>query len=55
VVVHQSMIESSNVQPILQITDMIEVSRAYERMTKLIDQTADLDRQAIERLGKITS
>jgi flagellar basal-body rod protein FlgF len=53
VVVHQAMIESSNVQPILQITDMIEVSRAYERMVKIIDQTSELDRQAIERLGKV--
>jgi len=53
VVVHQAMIESSNVQPILQITDMIEVSRAYERMVKIIDQTSDLDRQAIERLGRV--
>lgn len=55
VVVHQAMVESSNVQPILQITDMIEVSRAYERMSKLIDQTAELDRNAIARLGKVTS
>ena len=53
VVVHQAMIESSNVQPILQITDMIEVSRAYERMVKIIDQTSELDRKAIERLGRI--
>ena len=43
----------TNVQPILQITDMIEVSRAYERMVKIIDQTSDLDRQAIERLGRV--
>lgn len=55
VAVHQGMIESSNVQPILQITDMIEVNRAYERMSKLIDQTAELDRKAIERLGRIAS
>jgi flagellar basal-body rod protein FlgF len=55
VVVHQAMIEGSNVQPILQITDMIEVSRAYERMSKLIDQTAELDRQAISRLGRVST
>lgn len=53
--VHQGMVESSNVQPILQITNMIEVSRAYERMSKIIDQTAELDRQSIERLGRVTS
>jgi flagellar basal-body rod protein FlgF len=55
VIVHQGMVEASNVNPILQITDMIEVSRAYERMSKLIDQTCELDRQAINTLGKITT
>ena len=55
VVVHQGMVEGSNVQPILQITDMIEVSRAYERISKLIDQTTDLDRQAISRLGRVAT
>jgi flagellar basal-body rod protein FlgF len=55
VVVHQGMIEGSNVQSILQITDMIEVSRAYERMSKLIDQTTELDRQAISRLGRVVN
>jgi flagellar basal-body rod protein FlgF len=49
------MTEGSNVNPILQITNMIEVSRAYERMSKMIDQTAELDRQAINVLGKVTS
>jgi flagellar basal-body rod protein FlgF len=53
-IMHQAMIEGSNVNPILQITNMIEVSRAYERMSKMIDQTAELDRQAINTLGKVT-
>jgi flagellar basal-body rod protein FlgF len=52
---HQGMIEGSNVNPILQITNMIEVSRAYERMSKLIDQTTELDRSAINALGKVTT
>lgn len=55
VVIHQAMVESSNVQPILQISNMIEVSRAYERMSKLIDQTTELDRQAINVLGRVTT
>ena len=54
-VVHQAMVESSNVQPILQITNMIEVSRAYERLSRIIDQTAELDRQSIGRLGRIAA
>jgi flagellar basal-body rod protein FlgF len=51
--VHQGSIEGSNVNPILEITEMIEVSRAYERMTKLVDQNAELSRGAVQRLGKI--
>lgn len=53
-VVHQATLESSNVQPILEITNMIEISRAYERISKMMDQTAELDRRAIDRLGRLT-
>jgi flagellar basal-body rod protein FlgF len=49
---HQSMVENSNVNSILQITNMIEVSRAYERMSKIVDETAELDLRAIQMLGK---
>jgi flagellar basal-body rod protein FlgF len=49
----QGSIEGSNVNPIIEITEMIEVSRAYERMSKLIDQSAELSRGAVQRLGKI--
>lgn len=51
--VRQSMVESSNVQPVIEVTKLIEISRAYERMSKIMDQTQDLDRRAIERLGKV--
>lgn len=50
--IHQGTVEGSNVNPIMEITDMIEVSRAYERVTKLVDQSADLSRSAVQRLGK---
>lgn len=53
--VHQSAVESSNVQPILEITRMTEVSREYERISRLMDQTADLDRRSIDRLGRLNS
>lgn len=52
-VVHQAMIEGSNVNTIVQITDMIEINRAYERLAKLMDQTAQLDKTAIQRLGTV--
>ena len=50
--IHQGMLEASNVQSITQITKLIEVSRAYESMAKMMDQTAELSRSAVERLGK---
>ncbi|OYW30534.1 MAG: flagellar basal-body rod protein FlgF [Caulobacter sp. 12-67-6] len=51
-VVHQGMLESSNVQSVVQITKLIEVQRAYESMAKMMDNTAELTRSAVERLGK---
>lgn len=51
--IRQGMLEGSNVQPILEITRMIEVSRAYEQMAKIMDATADLAKSAVERMGKV--
>lgn len=51
---HQGMLEGSNVNPIKEITNMIEVSRAYERMSRLVEQTAQLSENAITRLGKLS-
>jgi flagellar basal-body rod protein FlgF len=50
--IHQGMLEASNVQSITQITKLIEVSRAYESVAKMMDQTSELSRSAVERLGK---
>jgi flagellar basal-body rod protein FlgF len=50
----QGMIESSNVQPIAQITRLIEVSRAYESIARMMDQTADLSGQTIDRLSHVS-
>ena len=46
------VLEGSNVNPILEITNLIEISRAYERITRMIENTNDLSRRAIERLGR---
>jgi flagellar basal-body rod protein FlgF len=32
---------------------MIEVSRAYEQMAKIMDSQSDLSRTAIQRMGKV--
>ena len=52
-VIHQGMLEASNVQSIKQITKLIEVNRAYESVAKMMDQTAELSRSAVERMGKV--
>jgi flagellar basal-body rod protein FlgF len=48
----QGMLEGSNVNPIQEITRMIEVSRAYEQMAKMMDSQATLSTQAVQQLGK---
>lgn len=50
--VRQGMLEASNVNSILEITNLIEISRAYERITRMIENTNDLSRRAVERLGR---
>ncbi|HKP79548.1 MAG TPA: flagellar basal-body rod protein FlgF [Phenylobacterium sp.] len=49
----QGYLETSNVKPVLEITRMVEVSRAYESTAKMIDAEADLSRRSVERLGRV--
>jgi flagellar basal-body rod protein FlgF len=48
----QGMLEGSNVNPIVEITKMIEVSRAYEQMAQMMQSQNDLSTQAVQQLGK---
>jgi len=50
--VQSGALEGSNVNPILEITNLIEISRAYERVTRIVEQTGDLSRRSVERLGR---
>lgn len=50
--IRQGMLESSNVNPLTEITSLVEISRAYESVTRMIENTNDLSRRAVERLGK---
>jgi flagellar basal-body rod protein FlgF len=52
--VQQGMLEASNVEPITQITRLIEVTRAYESISRMVDQTGDLSSQSINRLGHVS-
>jgi flagellar basal-body rod protein FlgF len=50
-VIQQGMLERSNVQPIIQITDLIRIQRAYEIVSQMMTSTADLSSSAIQQLG----
>lgn len=49
--VSQGALERSNVQPVLELTRMIETVRAYTHAAQSLQTTQDLRREAIERLG----
>ena len=49
----QGSVEGSNVQTILQMTRLIEVSRAYESTAKMIDSVGSLASQSVQRLGRV--
>lgn len=51
--VRQGMLEASNVLPVIQITRMIEVSRAYEQITRMMDSESELSRRSVERMGRV--
>jgi len=52
-VLRQGMLESSNVQPIIQVTDMIRISRAYDMISQMMNSTASLSSTAVQRLGTV--
>ena len=52
--VRQGMLEGSNVNPIIEITNLIEIQRAYESVTRMIENANDLSRRSVERLGRVS-
>jgi flagellar basal-body rod protein FlgF len=47
------VIEGSNVKPVAEISEMIEVLRTYQSTTRLIDRYEDIRKRGIERLGRV--
>jgi flagellar basal-body rod protein FlgF len=47
----QGMLEESNVQPVVEISRMVEMMRSYQAVATLNKSQEDLMRQAIEKLG----
>lgn len=52
--VAQGMLEQSNVQSVVEMTQMIDVTRAYQSNQKLMDAEHERQRTAISKLGRIT-
>jgi flagellar basal-body rod protein FlgF len=51
-VVLQGAIEGSNVRPVVELTRLIEISRAYQSAAKIVSTADELRKSAIERLGR---
>ena len=51
--VRQGFIERSNVEPVIEISRMIEIMRAYQASADLTKSGEDLLKQAIEKIGSI--
>lgn len=49
--VHQGFIEKSNVNSVLEMSHMIEVTRAYTQMATLLQSQSDLHKSGIEKLA----
>ena len=49
----QGMVEGSNVRPIIEITNLIQVQRAYEQISSMVQTSNDLSQSSIDRLAKV--
>lgn len=50
--IRQGFVETSNVVPVVAITDMIEIMRAYEQAAQLIETSNDLSRETVRTLSE---
>lgn len=46
------MLEGSNVEPIIELTKMVDVLRSYQSTAKLLQTYEDLQREGIQQIGK---
>jgi flagellar basal-body rod protein FlgF len=50
----QGMLEGSNVQPVSQITRLIEINRAYDAVASMMASSGQLANSAVQRLGAVS-
>lgn len=53
--VQQGMLEESNVKPVVEMTNMIEILRQYQSMQRVLDAEHERQRTMIQRLGRATA
>lgn len=51
----QGAVEKSNVRPVLEMSRLVEVTRAYESVTSLLNKQDEIQRSAIEKLAEVPS
>ena len=51
-VVLQGALEGSNVRPVIELTRLIEISRAYQNAARIVSGADDLRQRAIQALGR---
>lgn len=51
--VAQGMIEGSNVQAVVEVTQMIELMRRYQSASRILEQEHERARRAIEKLARV--
>jgi flagellar basal-body rod protein FlgF len=51
--VKQGFVESSNVNAVVEITQMIEISRTYQSVSRMIDQSDELRAASIDKLSRV--
>ena len=51
--VHQGVIEKGNLEPVVEITKMIDVMRAYQASVEMTKGSEELLKRAIEQLGAV--
>lgn len=55
VTLRQGVIEGSNVQPVIELTALVELNRAYDSTQQMVQSDNERQRKAIERLARITA
>ncbi|ESQ91448.1 flagellar basal-body rod protein FlgF [Asticcacaulis benevestitus] len=51
--VRQGFLEASNVNAMSEVTNLVRINRAYASVASVIEQNSQLNRTAVERLGRV--